>query len=254
MYKNQVRRTDEHWRDNLIGLTLDKRLERAAMRKHGLESQLLRLEMQKGLIQKQIAGRRVELLPNIYEGAMCTATDKNRKILDVGFSTPEDLILDNFGKWLASWITPIATTVTASLKDLTNTARTLRVYGVIGTGVAMTIAYGSLMDCGTVLQVGSGSTAAARANYAIQTAFGTAPENTQFGCSVGSYGGGAISFSGAVTAGGSGTVNETGFFAVFNYGNSTPSYATFMLFHDILGSGVSFVAGNSLIVSYSITL
>lgn len=240
---------DEHWRDNLIGLTLNKRIEKAIISRHSLESQLERLELQRGLLQRKIRGGRVELFPNIFEGVMCAVTDKKRKILDIGFNTPEDLILDNFGKWLAAFVTPPAqAAISVILTDVANSSQTFKTISA-SSGYFNTY---DIVQIGTRLQVGSGSTAAARANYAIQTAFGTSPESGRFATGVGSYAAGYVSLSGAISAGGSGTVNETGFFGV--WANTANAQKEIMLFHDILGAGVGFVAGNSIIVSYSIAL
>lgn len=193
------------------------------------------------------------MLPSIFECVMCAATDERRKILDIGFNTPEDLILDNFGLFLAGNVrNPVATYSGGVFKDIANVSKTINVFGQAA-GSAYNYGY-SALACGTLLQLGSGTTAAARSNYAIQTALGTAPENTTFGTGYGSYaaGTGYVNFASSITAGGSGTVNETGFFG--RWVDQTQSLVTIMLFHDILGSGVAFIAGNSLIVSYSIAI
>ena len=108
------------------------------------------------------------------------------------------------------------------------------------------------MGAGTQFQLGSSTTAPTRADYKINTALGTAPESGLFSTGIGSYASGYVSIGGAISAGGSGTVNETGVFGYwFSATNSTPY--SFMLFHDVLSSGVSYVAGNTLYVSYSIS-
>jgi hypothetical protein len=111
---------------------------------------------------------------------------------------------------------------------------------------------------GTLLQLGSSTTAATRIDYKINTALGTAPESGLFATGNGVYGGSSgsgaasMSFSGSVSAGGTGTVNEAGFFGQFTMISGT--ITTFMLFHDVLSSGVAYVAGNILPLSYSIQL
>ena len=246
---------DEHWRDNLIGCTFSKRLEEAALRRHGIESALTRMDVQKQHLLKLLTGRKAELLPNMHESVMCAVLEpKNRKIIDVGFNDPKDLILDNFGKWLAAFVrSPIAGSgKTVVLPDSSNTNRTLYIYDMDATtthGFQYGAAGGS--PTGTQVQVGSGSSDPARSDYAIQTAFGAAPENAAFDTGSGSYSSGYVSFSGAITAGGSGTINETGFFGKWYLYNA--SYL-FMLFHDKLTSGVAFTAGQTLNVSYSIEL
>lgn len=52
----------------------------------------------------------------------------NKRILDIGFKTPEDLILDNFGTWLAALIQDPrnATSSTAAQCQLRNVSNTLK--------------------------------------------------------------------------------------------------------------------------------
>ena len=106
---------------------------------------------------------------------------------------------------------------------------------------------------GTEMQLGSGTTAAMRTDYAIETALGSAPESGRFSTTQGSYNAGYVSFAGAITAGGSGMVNETGFFGAWNT-NADNNVSRFMLFRDILGSSVNYTAGNILNCSYSIAV
>jgi hypothetical protein len=272
---SEIRKNDEHWRDNLVGMSYNKNLERSIHKRHMLETLPVKMEMQKQsideLLKRQAQKKKVDLLkllPNIYESAVVAAVNpKNKKILDIGFNTPEDLILDNFGKWLAAIIqTPTAwfantSFATVTLKDTANTDRAVPTYAnAVSSYMAAfnSMASSTTTLTGTKLQVGSGTTAAARSNYTIQTAFGSAPENTRFPTGPGSYASGYVVVSGSVAAGGSGTVNETGFFGTWNYGTPGTSsgygVADFMLFHDILGSGVAFAAGNLLMTSYSINL
>ena len=105
---------------------------------------------------------------------------------------------------------------------------------------------------GTEMQFGSSTTAAQRTDYKIGTALGTAPESGLFSTGLGSYAGGSVSFSGAISAGGSGTINEMGFFMALC--NTSTAQQIIMMFHDILGSGVGYSAGNTLNGSYSISL
>jgi len=93
-----VRKNDEHWRDNLIGCTFSKRLEQAALRRHTYESALTRLDIQKQRLQRLLSGKKADLLPNLHESVMCAVLEpKSKKIVDIGFNVPEDIILDNFG-------------------------------------------------------------------------------------------------------------------------------------------------------------
>jgi len=246
-----VRKNDEHWRDNLIGCTFSKRLEQAALRRHGIESALTRLDIQKRHLQSLLSGRKVELLPNLHESVMCAVLEpKSKKIVDIGFNVPEDIILDNFGYWLAGIIRPAGVVSTTTLVDVSGASRTVYLFS----GVTSYLFNGSAGYNGALVQVGSGSSTPARDDYKIQTAFGTAPENTQFNSGFASYGSGYVSFNGAIIAGGSGTIAETGFLCKWNYRNGSTSQGIFMLFHDVLVDTVGFTVGKLITVSCSVEL
>ena len=229
-----IRPNDEHWQSNLQGTTYTTRLDR-------LIHERARQETARYLLAE--AQRTGQLHARMHETVALSILNSKGKIESVGINKPDDLILDNFGSWLAKiYRTPVYAASAASLKDITNTARDVLTYNN-DYGFAN---YG----CGTNIGIGSGTTTADRADYNIETAFGTSPESTVFGTTTGSYAAGYISFSGAVTAGGSGTVNETGVFGFWYYS----SYANFMLFHDNLETGQPFTAGQTINCSYSIDL
>ena len=239
MYQNPISTVDEHWKDNLIGLSFNKRLEKAIHQRARIET----TEYLMDRFSRDLA----KFCSKMHETVVVAALNKDRKILDISLNKPNDLILANFGLWLAAIIrAPSSSNTSFNIPDITNTSRTVYTYQIGGTQ-----AFNGGTP-GTLLQLGSGTTAAARADYKIQTALGTAPENTQFATSNGIYGGGSISFSASVSAGGSGTVTESGFFG--NWDVYTYGMFIFMLFHDILASGVPYVAGNILPVSYSVQI
>jgi len=249
-YKD-IRKNDEHWRDNLIGCTFSKRLEQAALRRHTHESALTRLDIQKQRLQSLLSGRKVELLPNLHESVMCAVLEpKSKKIVDVGFNVPEDIILDNFGAWLAGIIRPAGVQSTATLVDIAGVSRTVYLFS----GVTSYLFNGSAGYNGALVQVGAGSSTPARDDYTIETAFGTAPESTYFVTGFASYGAGYVSFTGAVIAGGSGTIAETGFLCKWNSRDSSTVQSIFMLFHDVIVDTVGFTAGQLITVSCSIEL
>lgn len=255
LYKSLIRENDEHWRDNLLGATLNQKLESAILEKHSWENARERLQTRMKQLDKKRHVKSLDLLPNVADNVFCATLDSKGKILDIGFNVAGDLIIDNFGVLLAGLIrSPVASQLYVMLNNVSGVARALYIYSKTSNGQAnWTSGYGFEVTAGTRLQVGSSNAAAARNQYSIQTPFEAAPENGRFGSSTGVYGGGAVSFSGAVSAGGSGTVNETGFFGYWPY-NLTSTCDEFMLFRDVLSSGVSFVAGNTLNVSYSINL
>lgn len=234
-----IRENDEHWKDNLIGHKLDKRIEQAIHKRAQQET----MEYLMGNY-----GRR-DVIPRLHE-TVFVATQNKGKIQDISLNEPNDIILDNFGYVVAGLIRqPTSTVNTVPLTDTGGNARTPNLY--------ITSAAGSVTNCnsalaGTRMQLGSGTSTPARTDYAIQTPLATAPENTFFNTGAGSYAAGVVSFSGSVTAGGSGTVNEAIFTGRWTYTGTT--LADFALFHDKLAAGVSFTAGKTLTASYSINL
>jgi len=173
-------------------------------------------------------------------------------IQGISQSKPNNLILDNFGTWLAGLINAPAQAVkTVSLKDLLGNARNLKTRNVY-TEYAFS-EYSPPNDSGTLLQVGGGTTPATRADYQIETALSVAPEDDVFGTGTGSYSAGVVSAGGAITAGGTETINEVGFFGFWTIVGGAAAYA-FMLFHDILVSGEAFTPGQTITVAYSINL
>jgi len=260
---NEIRKIDEHWKDNLLGCTFNKRLEKAILQRHCLEIGVERAENRVKRLREELsrmdgqpirnyASSLLAALESVSEGAVVAAlAPKTNKILDIGFNRADDLILDNFGLFLAALIrSPTIAITYVSLTDTGNTARALAIYY---NTITTTFNIQSACAIGTVLQLGQGTSPAARDNHVIESALGSAPENAIFGTSNGGYaiGTGSLSFSGAISAGGSGTVNEMGFHGRF--GLSGVAYS-FMFFHDILASGVAFVAGNTLNASYAIIL
>jgi len=236
-----IRPNDEHWQSNLQGTPYTTRLDR-------LIHERARQETARYLLAE--AKRTGQLHARMHETVALSILNEKGKIESVGINKPDDLILDNFGYWLAGLIrTPVQASTSVTLKDSSNTNRTVAIFATSGNYPFNMYFY---QKCGTQLMVGSNATTATRADYTVGTAFGTAPESGLFDTSTGSYAAGYISFSGAVTAGGSGTVNETGFYGYWA-GNSADSYS-FMLFHDNLETGQPFTAGQTINCSYSIDL
>ncbi len=251
-----IRPNDEHWQSNLQGTPYTTRLDRQIHERAQQETARYLLEEAK---------RTGILHTRMHETVALSILNSKGKIESVGINKPDDLILNNFGYWLAALIQPPTswaggtTYASTTLKDTANTSRTVATYANACSIYAGTFNYaGTAQNTGTYLQVGSGTTTAARADYNIETAFGTAPESGVFSTAVGSYAAGYISFSGAVTAGGSGTVNETGFFGKWIYGTPNSAVevdvANFMLFHDNLETGQPFTAGQTINCSYSIDI
>jgi len=170
-------------------------------------------------------------------------------IQSIGQSKRNNLILDNFGEALSGiFRTPIAALGPAHvLHDDGDVARDVWFMAVTASTFNAVVA----QELGSQIKVGSGTTAATRADFDIETAFIVGPEDAEFDTGPGSYAAGAISIAGAITAGGAGTINETGMFGKWSH---VAAAALFMLFHDILVSGEAFVLGNTITVAYTINL
>ncbi len=249
----------EHWRDNLSGLWWRKETETALLRKHSAEVALWRAK------DDIIKLKEVKTLADLKRyneestrrtiDASCVAalrSLKDRRIREIGFSSPSDLFTNNWGVLLSHFIqVPGGEAVGYTMVDTANSARTNSTsYGkVYGGGNYMQFWNNS--SCGFQFQLGSGSTAAQRSNYNIQTAFATAPESAKFQIGQSASASGTITLGAVISAGGSGTVNELCMFVTVYWHSTSP--ATFLVARDIV-TAVPFVAGNPLCASYSITL
>ena len=232
----------ENWREKLEGLRYSRKLELALHEKARQET----LDWAK----EQLGASELDGL-RPHETVALAVTDRRGKILGADINMPNDLILDNFGRWLAGIITPPAivnTTRSISLTDINGSSHSNHYiyyftdYTYNRDGAAV----------GGAMKVGSGSSAAARGDYDVTTAFGGSPEDDMFPTATGSYSAGYATVAGAITAGGSGTVNEVGLFMKWVYYTAYDVYV--MICHDILGSGIPFSAGNIINVSYSFAI
>ena len=233
----------EHWQENISGLTWNSKLNQMLHEKHQREIQMIRMEHD---LYEMKADRMMLRPQHVCEGSIVAAlkSKTDLKILEIGFNTPDDLILNNFGVWLAHLMQgPSQTNVLGySMLNITNTARaSTSIYGYAAGGST----FNGSTALGTQIQFGSGATAAVRTNYSIQTALGSAPENTRFPSGAGAYVNNYISFGNVIIAGGSGTINEIGLFGYWYWLGTTAD--TYMLCRDVLGAGVSYVAGNPLV-------
>ncbi len=235
----------EHWRDNLSGLQWTPALREAVQLKHSHEVRIRRLEDQlpklKGATLDDILQQRInEQHLSDSTIAAVLRSKNNPRIMEVGFSRSDDMLLNNFGMWLASIIQPPSVGITGyTMYDTSNTARTsIYLDSTFFTSPA-----------GFIFQFGSGTTAPARTNYQMQTPFLGSPEMNKFNVGSSSYAGNTISFANVITAGGSGTINEVGVFFQTWMWDSNSVQRVFLLIRDVLGTGISFVAGNPIVAS-----
>ena len=242
----------EHWEDNLSGLKWTPKLKDAVLNKHTVDIRSWRAEDELTQLKKIKSLKDIEVfkehaLPRMID-ASCVAVLKSMKdlrIKEIGFNRADDMFLNNWGNAIACGIHGNTGAIYPyTLYNLTNTA-------VSAGGASYSFMNGNTNNY-FLIQFGAGTTAAARTNYNIQTAFVTTPESTRFNCGPGAYAGGTISFGNLIAAGGTGTVNEIGLFTYFFYVAS--AYDTFMVTHDILGAGVAFVAGNPLVGTFAISI
>jgi len=165
-----------------------------------------------------------------------------------------DLILDNFGLWLTGICrSNVGTTKVVVLKNRSAVDKNVNVYST------ETQSFFSRTNSGAkgfLVQVGSGTTAPARTDTNIETAFGTSPESINFTSTtdaVYNLTNSNFKFLGSITAGGSGTINESIMLSFWEQvvGGSPDS---FVMFRDIISPGQSFVPGQSIALEYTVQL
>ena len=194
------------------------------------------------------------------EKAMCYVIDKG-EIKGVGGSSlmqnkktgeiVSDLVLNNFGILFAGVMSRFrAVDKIVSLINKLGAPITLK---AIGTSTTFPqLGFGGI---GNSFQVGSGSTAPDRADFDIETAFGTAPEDTNMFPAtdpVFNSGLGNFKMIASITAGGAGTINESIWIGRFlNTSNGTNEYA---FFRDIISPAVAFIAGQTIALEYTVQL
>ena len=229
----------DSWKRQVIGSTFDKRLKQALY------------ESQQRVYREQLS--RFEHI-GIHETAIVAALDRRRRVKDIGLNVPSDLILDNFGTWLAGFIRqPVKDDSSVYLHNLSDASKRVLVYSDLNLSDRC-FSYPGSYALGTNLQLGESDNAPGRGDYAITDAFATSPESGRFGTGPGSYtdGTGVISFNGAITAGGSGTIKEAGFFVYWQDYDKASLEA--LMFHDLISPTVAFVASDILTCAYTITL
>jgi hypothetical protein len=235
----------EHWKDNLSGLKWTSTLIDKVMTKHLHEVRLWRVEddlpkLKAAKTMDEIIAYQKQSLSRMLDTSCVAAlrSEKDLRIKEIGFNVADDMFLNNFGTKLAALIHGNQGGIDGYTARTSSTS-----YGPNWYATASSY---------WVIQFGSGTTAAQRNNYAMQTAFATSPESTKFQCGPGAYAAGVISFGNLITAGGSGTVNEIGLFNICGWQSGWGNFT--MMTHDILGSGVAFVAGNPLVGTFAINI
>jgi len=197
---------------------------------------------------------------SIGKMALCYVIDKNQ-VLGVGGSTllkdkktgeiKSNLILNNFGLWLAKIFSTL-TTSNQSFTGVNTSGVNSPIHSRALTSNVFNITSGGAV--GVRLIVGSGSTPPARTDFFVQTKFITAPENALFASGFPVYNSGLGNFKnlGSILAGGSGTINESAL--IDRMRTQASGIADLSLFRDIISPAVPFIAGQSIALEYTIQL
>lgn len=233
----------EHWKDNLSGLHWNKRVKDAIAQAHLREIRIRKAELDISRLESGL-----DIDQSIADASFVSVLNPRGRIEEVGFNTPEDLFMDNFGKWLSAMFIPPQhpkygqTGVT--LYNTSNTAKQFTFSYATYYGSSRYNAYND-SGAGTQFQFGSSSAVATRSQYCVQSALLAAPESGRFNTGPAFASSACVlSFSGGVTAGGSGSINELCLFAYWNYQGA---YDTFMLARDVLAAPVIYAAQDRLI-------
>ncbi len=193
----------------------------------------------------------------VSKTALCYILDKD-EIKGVGGSTlmktkdgkiVSNLILDNFGVWLAAIFRKnVGGNLAITMPDDGGVIRNVHIYNL------SPLFNSGLGNSGSALKVGSGTTAPTRSDFEIETDFVASPENLDFalGSSPTYFSGpGNFQSAGSIIAGGSGTVNESVHELIFN---AQAVQRTFTIFRDIITPAQAFLAGQTIALSYTIQL
>jgi len=177
---------------------------------------------------------------------------ENFEIKKIGISCMNDLLLDNFGKWIGLMLAGNPATVI--LKQTGDVGFDV---GVFHTTRNFNQATAGSVSVGTQIKIGQGLTGAIRSNFGIETAFGTAPESGLQSTGNGGYNSGLgkvdipmVPFG----AGGAGAISETGYFAQWHLTNGAFNQSTFCLARDNISPVVDFTLGQTINVDYSLLL
>lgn len=191
-------------------------------------------------------------IPKLAENLLMCVLDSGNKspeILDIGGNVPSDLILNNVGElWKHLWRPVAAVNIsTGTLFDSSGASGVLTLYN---RGVSATYNNSFVGARGTRMQIGSGSSSAARTDFSVQTAFAnTGPEDSPQSTSTAVYSSatGKITFAASVfPAAGSGTVREAVVFGIWSFLNGEVA-----LTRDIISPGVSFSPGQNITANYT---
>jgi len=188
--------------------------------------------------------KKLGFLPRPAEVSLVVCHE-NGEIKGIGGSKPNDIFNNNYGNILRGWFRP-ATSIVVILDDDGGVPRNIQLGG---SGSAWNNDTG-----GSRFQVGQGTTAPSRSDLAIETPFAnTGPEDSLQNSNVGGYASGLGQITITATIGptaGTGTVSET--VDMWHFQDVTTSVPrNFLMAHDAISPGVSFVVAQTLTVQYT---
>ncbi len=186
----------------------------------------------------------------LHSHSLVTVTE-NFEIKSIGISCMNDLLLDNFGKWLGLLIAGNPESIT-----LKQTADVGFNVGVFKDTFPFNSTDGAVA-VGTQIGIGKGVTGATRTDFNIESRFASSPESSDKNTGNGGWNSGLgkvdipmLPFG----AGGAGAISETGYFAIWHLTSGQFNVSTFMLSRDNIFPTVNFLPAQTINVDYSLLL
>jgi len=184
--------------------------------------------------------------PNYFESnyakacSLVTITE-NKEIKSIGISKINDLLLDNFGRFLGG----LLSATNFSNTDEASVSRVFAWTNWNDTDVNLPQSKGSS------IQIGKGTTPATRQDVKLEDPFVTAPESLKKATSNGGYnsGLGKVDFSSVIIAGGAGAISETVWFMAMHTSNFGQTNAWS---RDLISPVANFIIGQTINVNYSL--
>jgi hypothetical protein len=211
------------------------------------------LQKQRELLARAIAGRSLDipLRPPFNLNLQVYQVDQpNGKPTGPMMYKDNDLILDNFGLFMASFIAAYtgaaSLSVPVTLKDTGGANRTVSVWNATASTIA-TSSY--LQNVGCLIGVGTGTTPAARGDPNLETQVGS--WTPLGGNSTWTSGAGTVTFAGSVLIAGGATVTEAGLEIILRDTGNVIRNVLFL--HDVF-DGVPVGVGKYAHVAYTLQL
>jgi hypothetical protein len=177
----------------------------------------------------------------------------NGSVLKASATENDDMVMNNFMNFLASWLTYEGTTSASStftMTDTTGTVDTLvgRDSSAIYTTCTWACEASSPPYAGGYIAVGTGTAVVARTDHKLTTQYQSLVTVTTptYDPSTGN-----IVFGVGIIAGSAASISEVGFFENWYIGGFT--FADFLMFHDTF-STIAVSAGNTISIQYTVQL